>query len=67
MSALHDHSLKEEINLIKDKERCLLYRELSDKFKMSLGAVSNVLKQTYKYTNDYERNQNKKVKRKMQE
>jgi hypothetical protein len=67
MSSLHDLSLEEEINLIKDKERCLLYRELSDKFKMSLGAVSNVLKETCEYTNDYERNQNKKVKRKLQE
>jgi hypothetical protein len=63
MSSLHDLSLEEEINLIKDKERerGLLYRELSDKFKLSLGVVSNVLKQTCEYTNDYERNQNKKV------
>jgi transposase len=67
MSSLHDLSLEEEINLTKDKERGLLYRELSDKFKLSLGVVSNVLKQTCEYTNDYERNQNKKVKRKLQE
>jgi transposase len=67
MSSRLDLCLEEEINLIKDKERGLLYRELSDKFKFSLGAVSNVLKQTCEYTNDYERNQNKKVKRKLQE
>jgi Mor family transcriptional regulator len=67
MSSLHGLSLEEEINLIKDNERGLLYRELSDKFKLSLDAVSNVFKQTCEYTNNYERNQNKKVKRKLLE
>jgi hypothetical protein len=41
------------------------YRELSEKFKLSLGAVSNVLKRKCEYTNDDETNQNKKVKRKL--
>jgi hypothetical protein len=67
MSSLHDLSLEEKINLIKDKERGLLYRELSDNFKLTLGAVSNVLKQTCEYTNDYDKNQDKKVKRTLQE
>jgi Mor family transcriptional regulator len=65
MSLLHDLSVQEEINLMKDKERGLSYRQLSDKFKLSFSAVSNVFKQTCEYTNNYERNQNKKVKRKL--
>ncbi len=65
MTSRHDLSLEEKINLIKDKERGLSHRVLSDKFKLSIGAVSNVLKRKYEYTNDYETNQNKKVKRKL--
>jgi hypothetical protein len=54
MSSLHDLTQEEEITLIKDKERGLLDRELSDKFKLSLGTVSSVLKRTCEYTIEYE-------------
>ncbi len=53
------------MNLIKDNERGLSYREWCEKFKLSLGTVSNVLKRKCEYTNDYKTNQNKKVKRKL--
>ena len=53
------------MNLIKEKERGLSYRELRDKFQVSIGAVSNILKRKNEYINDYETNLNKKVKRKV--
>jgi hypothetical protein len=51
-SSHHDLNLEEKMNLIKDKERGLTHRELSDKFKLSVGAISNVLKRKFEYTND---------------
>ncbi|CAF4098004.1 unnamed protein product [Rotaria magnacalcarata] len=39
--------------------------QLSEKFNISLGAVSNILKRKGEYTNDYETNRNKKLKRKL--
>ena len=39
-------------------------RQLSDKFQITLGAVSNILKRKLEYTDDYELNRNKKLKRK---
>ena len=44
MATLNDLELKEKMNLIKEKERGLSHRELRDKFKISIGAVSNILK-----------------------
>ena len=51
------------MNLIKEKERGLSHRELRDKFQVSVGAVSNILKRKNEYINDYETNRNKKLKR----
>jgi predicted transcriptional regulator len=52
------------MNLIKERERGSSHRELRDKFHVSVGAVSNILKRKNEYMNDYETNRNKKVKRK---
>ena len=60
----HELSLVEKINLIKEKEVGLSYGELSQKFKVSVGAVSNILKRKSQYIDDYESNRNKRVKRK---
>jgi predicted DNA-binding protein YlxM (UPF0122 family) len=49
------------------KERGLSHREIKDKFHASLGAISNILKRKNEYINDYETNQNKKMKRKLKD
>ena len=47
MSSRYDLTLEQKINLIKQNEGGSSYRELCDKFKISLGAVSNVIKREY--------------------
>ena len=64
MSTRNDLTLEQKINLIKQNEGGSSYRELCDKFKISIGAVSNVIKRKREYFNDYETNLNKKIKRK---
>jgi hypothetical protein len=65
MASRNDLDLQQKINLIKDNERSLSYRELKDKFHISLRAVSNILKRKREYIDDFECNRNKKLKRKM--
>jgi transposase len=67
MTARRDLSLEEKINLIKEKESGLSHQQLSDRFKVSVGAVSNILKRELEYTNDFESNRNKKIKRKLKD
>ena len=67
MSLRKDLDLEQKVHLIKEKERGLSYRELKDKFQVSLGAVSNILKRKHEYLDDYESNQNKKFKRKLKD
>jgi len=62
MVSRNDLDLEQEMNLIKEKERGLSHRELRDKFQVSIGAVSNILKQKNEYINDYETNRNTKLK-----
>ena len=62
-----DLSLEEKINLIKEKESGLSHRQLSERFQVSVGAVSNILKRKAEYTDDYELNRNKKIKRKLKD
>ncbi|CAF2002117.1 unnamed protein product [Rotaria magnacalcarata] len=47
------------------KERGLSHRDLRDKFQVSIGAVSNILKRKHEYMSDYETNLNRNVKRKV--
>lgn len=44
--------LADKINLIKEKENGLSHRQLSGKFYVSIGAVSNILKRKSKYVDD---------------
>ena len=67
MSSCKDLDLEQKVHLIKEKERGLSHRELKDKFQVSLGAVSNILKRKNEYLYDYESNQNKKFKRKLKD
>jgi predicted DNA-binding protein YlxM (UPF0122 family) len=64
MSTRNDLTLEQKINLIKQNEGGSSYRELCNNFKISIGAVSNVIKRKREYMSDYENNLNKKVKRK---
>ena len=64
MTSRRELCLEEKINLIKEKDGGLSHRELDDRFHISVGAVSNILKRKLEYTNDYEANRNKRSKRK---
>ena len=65
MTTRHELCLEEKISLIKDRENELSYRQLSNKFQISIGTVSNMMKRKTEYTDDYESNINKKFKRKL--
>lgn len=67
MTSRRDLSLEEKVKLIKDKEHGLSHRQLSDRFQVSVGAVSNILKRKLEYTSDYETNRNKRIKRKLKD
>ena len=51
-------------NLIKENECSSSYRVLKEKFNVSVGSISNILKRKNEYLDDYECNRNKKMKRK---
>ena len=65
MTSRRDLYLRQKINLIKDKDQGTYHRKLSQKFNISLGAVSNILKRKDEYTSDYETSRNKKLTRKL--
>ncbi|CAF4555308.1 unnamed protein product, partial [Rotaria sp. Silwood2] len=67
MASRHELDLEQKMNLIGDKENGLSHRQLKEKFQVSLGAVSNILKRKNEYTHDYETNCNKKLKRKLKD
>ena len=64
MRTRNDLDLEAKVNLIRDKECGLSHRELKDKFQVSVGAITNILKRQHEYISDYEANIHKKVKRK---
>lgn len=53
MTFNHKLSLEDKMVLIKEKGRGLFHRQLSDRFQISLGAVSNTLKRKSEYAHDY--------------
>jgi predicted DNA-binding protein YlxM (UPF0122 family) len=57
-------TLEQKVNLIKENERGWSYRVLKEKFNVSVGSISNILKRKNEYLDDYECNRNKKMKRK---
>jgi len=64
MATRIDLNLEQKINLIKDNENGMSFRQLKDKFHVSVGSISNILKRKNEYMDDYECNKNKKMKRK---
>ena len=67
MTSRHELTLQEKIQLIFDNKdgNGLSQRTLAEKYNISLGSVSNILKRKTEYLNDYETNQNQNVKRKL--
>jgi predicted DNA-binding protein YlxM (UPF0122 family) len=61
----HDLSLDQKISLIKERDNGINYHIFAEKYKISLGAVVNIIKRRDKYLSDYKRNENKEAKRKM--
>ena len=54
----NDLTLKQKVNLIKENERGSSYHQLTSKYNVSIGSVSNILKRKSEYLDDYECNQN---------
>jgi transposase len=52
----HELNLAEKVDLIKEKENGLSHRALGEKFNVSIGAVSNILKRKSEYIDDYQSN-----------
>jgi hypothetical protein len=67
MASRRELCIEEKMNLIKEKERGLSHLQLSDRFRISFGAVSNILKRKAECNNGYESNGNKKLKRKFKD
>ncbi|CAF4239687.1 unnamed protein product [Rotaria sordida] len=66
MTSCHELTLHEKVQLIYDNSdgNGLPQRKLAEKYNISLGSVSNILKRKTEYLKDYETNQNQTVKRK---
>ncbi|CAF4213616.1 unnamed protein product [Rotaria sordida] len=66
MTSRHHLTLKKKIQLINDSSggNGLSQRTLAERYNISLGSVSNILKRKEEYLHDYETNQNQNVKRK---
>lgn len=63
MTTRHTWTLAEKIKLIRANEETSSYRTLADKYKISIGSVSNIIKRKTEYIEDYEQNQNSNKKR----
>lgn len=63
MATRHTLMLAEKIKLIRENEQNASYRELADKYKISIGSVSNIIKRKGEYIEDYEQNENSNKKR----
>ena len=64
MATRIDLSLEQKVNLIKDNEHGMSFRQLKGKFYVSVASISNILKRKNEYLDDYECNKSKKMKRK---
>ena len=62
MTSRGDLSLEEKIILVKEEESGVSHRQLSERFEISVDAVSNIQKRKVEYNNDYELNPSKKIK-----
>ena len=58
MTTKHTLSLAAKIQLIRDNDEHLPYRALADKYKISIGSVSNIIKRKVECVQAYEQNEN---------
>ena len=58
MTTRHTLTLSEKIQLIRENEQKVSYRDLANTHKISIGSVSNIIKRKAEYIEDYEQNQN---------
>ena len=63
MTTKHTLTLSEKIELIRENEENVSYRTLADKFKISIGSVSNIIKRKVEYIESYEQNESTTKKR----
>ena len=52
----HTLTLTDKIQLIRESEQEFSYHELADKYKDSIGSISNIIKRKAEYMEDYEQN-----------
>jgi predicted DNA-binding protein YlxM (UPF0122 family) len=62
-----DLPLLKKVELIKDYDRQFSQRDLATKYKISTGAVCDILKRKQEYLDDFESNQCHEVRRKIDE
>ncbi|CAF1355307.1 unnamed protein product [Rotaria magnacalcarata] len=63
MTTKHTLTLSEKIQLIRENEEKVSYRTLADKYKISIGSVSNIIKRKVEYIESYEQNESSTKKR----
>ena len=57
MANRHTLTLSEKAQLIREHEENSSYRTLADKYQISIGSVSNIVKRKAKYMECYEKNE----------
>lgn len=60
-------TLIEKVQLIRDNEKQFSYRELVDKYGISIGSVSGIIKRKAEYIECYEQNENSNKKRNLRD
>ena len=60
-------TLSEKIHLIHENDANASYRTLADKYKISIGSVSNIIKRKAEYMENYEQNENSAKKRNLRD
>ena len=63
MTTKHTLTLSEKIQLIHENKDKFSYRTLADKYKISIGSVSNIIKRKAEYIQSYEQNESSTKKR----
>ena len=63
MTTKHTLALSETIQLIRENEEKDSYRTLADRYKISIGSVSNIIKRKVEYIESYEQNESSTKKR----
>ncbi|CAF2189462.1 unnamed protein product [Rotaria magnacalcarata] len=67
MTTKHTLTLSEKIQLIRENEEKVSYRTLADRYKISIGSVSNIIKRKVEYIDSYEQNESSTKKRNLRD